>query len=475
MSDNTETPTPKPRRAYRSRAAADPAQGDLFAQGAVPADEPRASDDAERPACGFPDDGDAPAPAPADPEDGEAGSDVETWDVTVEDPGVGVDASAAPSASESGPDIPEEDLTPEERLLRAVRGEPEPEPLRSGDATLEPDEAGGSVFVDAGAAPAPDDDAVSTAAAAEFSGEAEAEPGEPEPAPADSAEERCAELESELGRVRRKLEREKQLRAADAARASEREAEWTRRLGDVSRIVQELRAQRETQSRRTMPGWLPLVAALILAVACAGSFFAGRWWGAPERSRIAIPIAVAEPMPGRDAAAAAGSAQRPAVPRQPGSAVAPASGQPAAIAPAAGVSWPTVQAAGAQVRAAASEWTIVFDDGVFSRGIEISGAAKQSLRRIAEQLKPHMDRFLLDVEGHTDASPVARGASYASNRELGMDRARAVVDFLASEGGLPADAVSASSAGDADPPFPNTTPESRRKNRTVVLKLHPHK
>jgi len=67
---------------------------------------------------------------------------------------------------------------------------------------------------------------------------------------------------------------------------------------------------------------------------------------------------------------------------------------------------------------------------------------------------------------------VASRTTYASNHELGLVRARAAMEVLAKEGGLPLSSLSISSAGDTNPPFPGDSADARRRCRTVVIKLH---
>jgi chemotaxis protein MotB len=147
------------------------------------------------------------------------------------------------------------------------------------------------------------------------------------------------------------------------------------------------------------------------------------------------------------------------------------SAPPSAVAPrTAPVAWPTIGVKGVQSRPTGNSLTLVFDEGVFSRRAEIAPEAKPVLRQVAQQLKTALTQFRLEIEGHTDADPVM-GVQFADNHELGLKRAEAVKDYLGREAGLPAAALTTTSAGEENPPYPNTTPETRRKNRTVVLKL----
>ena len=134
--------------------------------------------------------------------------------------------------------------------------------------------------------------------------------------------------------------------------------------------------------------------------------------------------------------------------------------------------WPSIRDARLTVREEPGALVILFNEPLFSRGIDLAPDARQDLRRLAALLKPYTTGYRIEVEGHADASRVTGGQAYASNRELGLTRARAAADVLAKEGGLPVASLSVSSTGDASPLVPGDTPEARRRNRTVVIKLH---
>ena len=70
----------------------------------------------------------------------------------------------------------------------------------------------------------------------------------------------------------------------------------------------------------------------------------------------------------------------------------------------------------------------------------------------------------LSIEAHTDNI-----GSNAANIMLGLDRARAVRDYLATQGVAP-ERIRISSAGEDAPVAPNTTAIGRQQNRRVVIK-----
>ncbi len=137
-----------------------------------------------------------------------------------------------------------------------------------------------------------------------------------------------------------------------------------------------------------------------------------------------------------------------------------------------GASLPTIELKGLQARPVDGGLKIIFDKGVFSRRAILSDEAGALLQQLAGQLRHAMPTCRLEITGHTDPEPIRDGA-IPDNRALGLQRARAVAEYLTTQCSLPADALSMASAGDANAPYPNTTPELRRKNRTVTIIVAP--
>ncbi len=73
-------------------------------------------------------------------------------------------------------------------------------------------------------------------------------------------------------------------------------------------------------------------------------------------------------------------------------------------------------------------------------------------------------RVKLSVEAHTDNI-----GSNAGNIMLGLDRARAIRDYLVSQG-VASDRIRISSAGEDAPISPNTTAIGRQQNRRIIIK-----
>lgn len=144
--------------------------------------------------------------------------------------------------------------------------------------------------------------------------------------------------------------------------------------------------------------------------------------------------------------------------------------QPAAQA----LKWPDVAVDGLFVTKTNKAEVIAFSYGIFSSMSDLKEQAKTDLGLVADQLRSKMDGLTLVVVGHTDMIPMSTNAAYSGNYELGMSRARAVVEYLTRKCNLPAGSLVAVSAGGTPyTPYSNADAESRKKNRTVVLRLVP--
>jgi flagellar motor protein MotB len=126
---------------------------------------------------------------------------------------------------------------------------------------------------------------------------------------------------------------------------------------------------------------------------------------------------------------------------------------------------------GVSVRDAGSDAIVTFDSGLFVTGTILSPHAKALLTDLGHQLQPWVGRITVHVAGQTDSTPVPYARRYGDNAALGMARAMAVVDHLRATTGLPASLFSVGAAGESQAPYPNDTPDNRRRNRTVVLRI----
>ena len=133
--------------------------------------------------------------------------------------------------------------------------------------------------------------------------------------------------------------------------------------------------------------------------------------------------------------------------------------------------WPTITVPGVRTIPERGTLKLVFLEGLFSSWDNLSAEGKVTLQALAQKLGPLAGDYRLEIEGHTDNQPLRSTERYADNVALGKARAQAVVSFLTAEGGLPAAMLKPTSAGEQRPPHPNSSPEARRRNRTVVFIL----
>ena len=95
-----------------------------------------------------------------------------------------------------------------------------------------------------------------------------------------------------------------------------------------------------------------------------------------------------------------------------------------------------------------------------------------SIQEIVEVLKPLSAVSSIEIEGHTDDSPVIRQrVNYPSNWELSAARAASLIPLFIN-GGYGKDQLKVSGFGDSHPLFPNELDNrSNAKNRRIVLRV----
>ncbi|MEN8182546.1 MAG: OmpA family protein [Myxococcota bacterium] len=99
----------------------------------------------------------------------------------------------------------------------------------------------------------------------------------------------------------------------------------------------------------------------------------------------------------------------------------------------------------------------------------LNEGGREVLSRVAARLTELRDR--VEVQGHTDDVPIARGP-FKSNWELAGARAAGVVRWLESQGVGPK-RLSGVSFGEFHPVAPNDSPEGRARNRRIEVRLLP--
>ena len=116
-------------------------------------------------------------------------------------------------------------------------------------------------------------------------------------------------------------------------------------------------------------------------------------------------------------------------------------------------------------------------DSFFESGsATFSQSATAALQLAAQQVLPLADkRIIIEVEGHTDDSPIAT-AKYPSNWELSGARSSSVVRYLIAQG-FPKEKIHAVGYAETQPKAPNEDtagkpiPANQGINRRVVIKL----
>ncbi len=116
--------------------------------------------------------------------------------------------------------------------------------------------------------------------------------------------------------------------------------------------------------------------------------------------------------------------------------------------------------------------SVLFDPGK----ADLSEAGRKSLDRLAsaaldlEREIPPDIPWVLRIDGHTDAQPVAPGGPFKSNWQLSTARAVAVVQYLISKGVDP-HYLAAAGFGEFQPLDPGHSEAAYAKNRRIELKL----
>lgn len=110
---------------------------------------------------------------------------------------------------------------------------------------------------------------------------------------------------------------------------------------------------------------------------------------------------------------------------------------------------------------------VLFDFGK----ADVKPAAAAELRRVVASVAKEVPAGApIQVDGHTDAK-----GDEAANQDLSVRRAQAIVDWLATKGGIDRSRLKATGYGETKPVAPNTRPDGsddpagRAKNRRVVI------
>jgi flagellar motor protein MotB len=264
---------------------------------------------------------------------------------------------------------------------------------------------------------------------------------------------RFSTLESDLAAAREETAAAHALKAQEEKRHADSESQWSDKLAHLRRMLDEVEDIRDELSRKRVPRILfsGTLAAGILATAFAYFIGAGQ---ASRQGITAVP-----PAPPLSVPALPVAAIKPVLP-------------PPISRPIESVTWPVLEGSRWRVTQSDTVQVVTFTYGLFTRNMELSSEAREDLKTIATAIKARGNRFQIEVEGHTDSSRASGGKTQTgNNKALGLARAKVAANVLVKSGRLPASSVTTSSAGEANPPYPNTTPDNQKKNRTVILKI----
>lgn len=111
--------------------------------------------------------------------------------------------------------------------------------------------------------------------------------------------------------------------------------------------------------------------------------------------------------------------------------------------------------------------SILFDSGSAS----IKNEALPILSKVGDILKVY-DKYMIEIEGHTDNVPVTVNKEYEDNLWLSTARALNAANYLIENKGLNPSTLKSSGRGEYDPVASNDTADGRQKNRRVEIKIY---
>lgn len=305
---------------------------------------------------------------------------------------------------------------------------------------------------------------------------------------------RAAALDTELAAARETLAQATQSRAQIETRFAEAEKQWTDKLSHLRHLLDEVEDTRDEVIQKRVPRLLFIGTLAAGIIATLFAYLIGLGQSSPPSvmadhqpmpqavfptATPALPpepsVAITPPPPAPVMSPATETAGPVAPllsppPTTPTPAPSPRQKKTVVRAPEKTATWPTLKGDRWTASSSSKEMKVVFNYGIFTRGVELSTAARQDLKAIASTLKG--EPFHIEVEGHTDSAKVSKTKAHGTdNQAIGLARAKVVSIYLANTCGLPTSMLSVSSAGEAHPPYPNTTAAGQQKNRTVVLKI----
>ncbi|MDA3963324.1 MAG: flagellar motor protein MotB [Planctomycetota bacterium] len=106
----------------------------------------------------------------------------------------------------------------------------------------------------------------------------------------------------------------------------------------------------------------------------------------------------------------------------------------------------------------------------------LTGGAKKSLSQVAGLIRDQYGGNFVRVEGHTDNQPIRRTKNkWEDNWHLAGARSRAVLHYLADQGGIGREQLSFAGYADTQPRDSNGTKTGRSQNRRVGIVVLPQR
>ncbi len=128
---------------------------------------------------------------------------------------------------------------------------------------------------------------------------------------------------------------------------------------------------------------------------------------------------------------------------------------------------------GTKVKTADGAWTVTFEVPMFESLAYISKPGMAIFKALAVKLKG-LDGGTVLVTGYTDNVPMSKPTKdFQSNADVAAARAEVATDHLKSFAKNSKLTFQTAAGAEADAPWPNDTPEHRRMNRTVVVRVTP--
>lgn len=101
----------------------------------------------------------------------------------------------------------------------------------------------------------------------------------------------------------------------------------------------------------------------------------------------------------------------------------------------------------------------------------LSSDGQKALKQVAATLKSQYPGADYSIEGHTDTDPIQK-SKFASNRDLSVARAMAVLTFLVEDCGIPDAQCIVAGHGQYEPVAKNDSKDAKAKNRRVEIVVH---